>query len=272
MTNLQPRVLQNLPVDTIVPNPMQPRKTFDSGELLSLSESILQVGLLQPLVVRYQGNGYYELVAGERRLRACKLAGLQTVPCVIMGMDRAQSAVAALVENLQRKDLDFFEEARGIREIMDIFAMTQAEAAKKLGKSQSAVANKLRLLKIPNHLRRILLENGMSERHARAVLALPADQMEQAVLAAAEKKMTVQQLEQYVLFLQSGKKRHRRFVRGFCRDVRLYINTIDRAVGLMRSSGISCRAEKEDLPDSLVYRIVIPKNRPEVSELEEMAL
>ena len=254
-------MLQHLPAEAIVPNPMQPRKRFDSKEILSLSESILQIGILQPLVVRYKGDGLYELVAGERRLRACKLAGMERIPCMIMGLDESQSAVAALVENLQRKNLDFFEEAKGICEMMTAFSMTQSEAAERLGKSQSAVANKLRLLKIPESVRKILLENGFTERHARALLGLPAETMEQAAAALAEKNMTVQQLETYVALLLKGEKRHRRKVKGFCRDVRLYINTIDHAVGMMKNSGIPAKSEKEDFPDRLVYTIMIPKTK-----------
>lgn len=255
----QIRTLKNIPANAIIPNPMQPRKTFDAKEILSLAESILQVGILQPLVVRYKNDGRYELVAGERRLRACKIAGIDCIPCIIVGLSESQSAIAALVENLQRKNLDFFEEAKGICKMMSVFSMTQSEAARKLGKSQSAVANKLRLLSIPLPLQKILLGNGLSERHARAVLCLSPEKMEQAIILAAEKRFTVQELEKYVLFLESGKRRHKRFVKGFCRDIRLYINTIDNAVGMMKHSGIKAVAEKEDLPDSLIYKIVIPK-------------
>ena len=163
-----------LPAKAIRPNPAQPRKVFREEQLRELADSIRQHGILQPLAVRRVGTTY-ELIAGERRLRAGQLAGLTEIPCILMNMDDEESSAAALVENLQRQDLDYIEEARGISRLMDRFSMSQEQVAKLLGKSQSGIANKLRLLKHSEQVLRLLRENGLTERHARALLKLPTE-------------------------------------------------------------------------------------------------
>ena len=161
-----------LPARSIQPNPAQPRKIFSQQSIDSLAESIRCHGVLQPLSVRRIGT-YYELIAGERRLRAGVLAGLTELPCIVMNMDDRESGLTALVENLQRQDLDFVEQARGISRVMTLCNMSQEQTARFLGKSQSAVANKLRLLKHSQPVLERMLEKGLSERHARALLRLP---------------------------------------------------------------------------------------------------
>ena len=157
-----------LPVDVILPNPHQPRRTFVQAELEELALSIQELGLLQPLTVRRR-DGRWELVAGERRLRAARLAGLDTVPCLSVQTDSQSSSLLALVENLQRRDLDFWEEALALRRLIDTFHLSQEEAARRIGKSQSAVANKLRLLRLSEDVLTLLRDGGATERHAREI-------------------------------------------------------------------------------------------------------
>ena len=171
-----------LPVRSIRPNPAQPRKVFEQTGLQELAASILQHGILQPLSVRRVGTSY-ELIAGERRLRAAKIAGLEEVPCLLMSMDEGQSGIAALVENLQRRDLDFIEEAEGLSRLMQLGGLSQEQAALRVGKSQSAVANKLRLLRHSPPVLEALRAAGLTERHARALLKLPQEEQKLAAIA-----------------------------------------------------------------------------------------
>ena len=187
-----------LPVDVIAPNPDQPRRVFPQHELEELAASIRSLGLLQPLTVR-RGERGWELVAGERRLRAAKLAGLTEVPCLSLQIDSQRSSLLALVENLQRRDLDFWEEALALNKLISTYHLSQEEAARRIGKSQSAVANKLRLLKLPTPVLERLRDGGATERHARALLPLgdPALQT-QAVDTILKEKLTVAQTEALV--------------------------------------------------------------------------
>ena len=185
-------------VEDLAPNPVQPRRRFDEESLRELSESIRCYGILNPLTVRLR-CGKYELVAGERRLRAAKLAGLTEVPCLLVDVDMQDAGLLALVENLQRKDLDFLEEAEGLQRLIRMFGMSQEEAARRIGKSQSAVANKLRLLKLPRDVLEALRQNGLSERHGRALLRLPDGESQRAALAAIlEQGMTVAAADAYI--------------------------------------------------------------------------
>ena len=171
-----------LPAARIRPNPLQPRKHFDAGALQELAESIRQYGVLQPLTVRRLAGGY-ELVAGERRLRAARLAGLSEVPCLLADVDEESSGMLALVENLQRRDLDYIEEAEGLQKLMQQYHLSQEQAARRIGKSQSAVANKLRILRHPPSVLQALREHQLTERHARALLKLPDEAERLRVIA-----------------------------------------------------------------------------------------
>ena len=259
-----------LPVDTIAPNPDQPRRTFSSQELQELAESIRSVGLLQPLSVRRAERGW-ELVAGERRLRAAKLAGLSEVPCLVLQIDRQNSSLLALVENLQRKDLDFWEEALALEKLISTYQLSQEEAARRIGKSQSAVANKLRLLKLPASVLERLRDAGATERHARALLALrdPALQV-QAADAVAAQGLTVAQTEALVETLLHPapaapppappvRRPKRVFV---VKDVRLFLNTLDRGMALMRSAGVDAQCQREDRDGEIFLTIRIPQSAP----------
>ncbi len=260
----------SLRVEDLAPNPVQPRRRFDEEELRELSESIRSYGILNPLTVRLR-CGKYELVAGERRLRAAKLAGLKEVPCLLVDVDMQDAGLLALVENLQRKDLDFLEEAEGLQRLIRMFGMSQEEAARRIGKSQSAVANKLRLLKLPPDVLDALRQNGLSERHGRALLRLPDGESQRAALAVIlENHMTVAAADAYIDALLSPpeeappppekKERRRTFV---LKDVRLFLNTVTRSIDLMKQGGIDAGMKREETEDALILTISIPKSRQE---------
>ena len=256
-----------LRTDELQPNPVQPRTVFDESSLAELAESIRSYGILHPLTVRRRA-GRYELVAGERRLRAAKLAGLREVPCVLMDVNMEDAGLIALIENLQRKDLDFIEEANGIRQLIRMFGMSQEEAARRLGKSQSAVANKLRLLKLPEDLLETLRERGLSERHARALLRLPDDESRRAALAKIlEKDMTVAAAESYIDALLAKSEDPEETAEGrrsfVMRDLRLFLNSVTRSLELMKQGGVAADMQKRETDDALILTISIPKGRTE---------
>ena len=201
---LSRRVLY-LPVSSIRANPNQPRRHFDEAALRELAESIRQYGIMQPLTVRRTLTGY-ELIAGERRLRAAKIAGLRSVPCLLTAAGAESSSVLALIENIQRRNLHYFEEAAAIAQLIRTYGLSQEQAADKLGKSQSAVANKLRLLRLSREVQRRLLDYALSERHARALLPLKADAQKKAAAAVIEHGLNVRQTEALVKKLATQKK------------------------------------------------------------------
>lgn len=255
--------------DELAPNPVQPRKRFDEESLSELCESIKSYGILNPLTVRAR-NGGYELVAGERRLRAAKLAGLTEVPCILLDIDIQDSNLIALIENLQRRDLDFIEEAAGLYQLIRIFGLSQEEAARRIGKSQSAVANKLRLLKLPEDILEALRENGLTERHGRALLRLSTPQKQRAALEyILENDLTVAATDAYVdALLQSPapepeeEKEQAQPKRSFIlKDVRVFLNTLSRSLNMMKQGGIDAGMRREETEDSLILTISIPKNK-----------
>ena len=250
-----PRVLF-LPVDAISPNPNQPRRVFGTQELEELAGSIQALGLLQPLTVRRRADGW-ELVAGERRLRAAKLAGLEEVPCISLQIDDQRSSLLALVENLQRKDLDFWEEALALDRLISVYHLSQEEAARRIGKSQSAVANKLRLLKLPEDTLRALRDGGCTERHARAVLRLPENRRSEALINIAKRRMNARQTDLYIeqLLNTPAKGRHRI---SMVKDVRIFVNTIDHAIRLMTDNGVPATAHREEKDGYIEYTVRIP--------------
>ena len=254
------RVLR-LGVEAIRPNPRQPRRLFDEGALRELAASIRRHGVVQPLVVRRRRGGW-ELVAGERRLRAARLAGLTAVPCVEAEVDERESALLALVENLQRRDLHYFEEAAAIANYLRQTRSTQEEAAAELGRSPSAVANKLRLLRLSPACQALLLEKGLTERHARALLRLEDEEERlEAARRAADRGWNVAQTEQYVerrlQELQTTVPAGRRTY--ILKDVRLFINSVDRGLRIVREAGVEARCLREDTEDEIVMTIRIPR-------------
>ena len=243
-----------LPVRSIRPNPAQPRKIFAEAALDELADSIRQHGILQPLSVRRQGNGY-ELISGERRLRAAELAGVTDVPCILMNMDDRASGFAALVENLQRQDLDFIEEAMGIRRLLQEHAMPQEQAARLLGKSQSAVANKLRILRHSDRILSAIREAGLTERHARALLKLRTEEETLTAIARiAKDSMSVARAEKYIdtLLIQREETAHRT-------NVSTFLNTLNQTLQKIQLSGIAAVSERRETESQIVLTITIPK-------------
>lgn len=248
-----------VPVRLITPNPRQPRRLFDEEKLKELSDSIVRYGILQPLTCRRLGNGGYELIAGERRFRAACLAGFYSVPCIIMETGEEESAELAIIENLQREDLNIFEEAAAISSLLIIYRMTQAEAADKLSVSQSYVANKLRLLRFSEEERRLILENSLSERHARCLLRLRDDEeRKSALLHVISRGLNVSASERYVESLLSAEKSKRQpKVRFIFKDLRLFYNSIDRAAELVRTSGVPVKIDKNEMKEGVVITVTV---------------
>jgi len=251
-----------LPIGAVRPNPSQPRKVFEPTGLQELAASIVQYGILQPLSVRRRDDGY-ELVAGERRLRAARMAGLTEVPCILLAVDEEQSGMLALVENLQRRDLDFIEEAEGLARLMRLYGLSQEQAAERVGKSQSAVANKLRLLRHPPAVLAALRQYGLSERHARALLKLPTEQARlDAIGVIVKKEMNVARAEQYIdslLAAPQAAEPRRALGRFALKDVRLFLNSVEHNVDLIRGAGIRAVKTQEETDDEIVLTIRIPK-------------
>ncbi|MEY8402176.1 ParB/RepB/Spo0J family partition protein [Oscillospiraceae bacterium 44-34] len=249
-----------LPVDSIHPNPDQPRQVFAQAALEELAGSIRELGVLQPLTVRRR-EGRWELVAGERRLRAARLAGLEAVPCLSIQADGQSSSLLALVENLQRRDLDFWEEALALRRLIDSYHISQEEAARRIGKSQSAVANKLRLLKLPPDVLTLLREGGATERHARALLRLETEELQrEGARQAVKQSLTVAQTEALVdSLLASAAPLPRKKPTFIIKDVRLFLNTITHSLDVMRSAGVDAQCCRQDSDEEITLTIHIPR-------------
>ena len=245
-----------LPPKGIRANPSQPRQVFDQEGLSELADSIRQHGILQPLSVRRVGTGY-ELVAGERRLRAALLAGLSEVPCIVMQMDDRESGLAALVENLQRQDLDFIEEARGISRLMELTDMNQEQTAKLLGKSQSAIANKLRLLRHSEPVLEALRRERLTERHGRALLKLPQEQDKlDAIAQISRQGLSVAQTEKYIQSLLRHKPQAPART-----NVGAFLNSLTLSLSRMQSCGIPAVSERRETDSQIVLTITIPKEK-----------
>lgn len=276
------RIIQ-VPINSIKPNSAQPRKYFDKAEIERLAESIKQVGIISPLLIRKRDNKatfsiageiltpeQYELIAGERRLRAAKKAGLKKVPCILSKADDNGSAVIALTENLQRKDLNCFEEAFAMQRLMFMTESTQSELAQTLGISQSAVANKVRLLKFSADEREEILRRGLSERHARALLRLDSkgDRMFM-IKRIAERELnaadTERAINEFIKHREENEKNGSRRVVGTV-DVRFFVNSIDNAVSLIRKSGINVGSTRRENADTIEISLVIPKTGVKIVE------
>ncbi len=246
-----------LPARAIRPNPAQPRRTFDEKALEELTNSIHNHGVIQPLSVRRVGGGY-ELIAGERRLRAAQAAGLTEIPCIIMTMDDAQSGLVALVENLQRQDLDFLEEAMGISRLIRMQNLSQEQAARMLGKSQSAVANKLRLLRHSTEVLSAIKRAGLTERHARALLRLKSEPQKLSAIATIEALgMSVSRTERYIDSLLNGEQK------GTGGRVNLggFLNNLTQNLAKIQSAGIGAVSERRETESEIVLTITIPKDK-----------
>ena len=244
-----------VPARSIRPNPAQPRRIFDEQALQELSDSIAQHGILQPLSVRRLDGGY-ALIAGERRLRAAMKAGLTEIPCIVMRMDEKESGVAALVENLQRRDLDYIEEARGISRLMQLCGLSQEQAARMVGKSQSSVANKLRLLRHSEPVLNALRANALTERHARALLRLPTEEMKlQTLHKAVALGFSVARLESYIeeLLTQQQEKAPQKA------NIGLFLNNLNQSLSRIQRCGVAAVSERRETDKQIVFTITIPK-------------
>lgn len=245
-----------LPIEQIHPSPFQARKNFSEQELAGLAQSIRENGLLQPISVRKTSDGY-ELVAGERRLRACKLAEMTTIPAILCSYGDEKTAALGLLENIQRMDLNPFEQAQGLKEVMVLWDCTQAEAAKRLGMAQPTFANKLRLLQLTSDQRQFVLDNNLTERHARAVLRLPENRRSEALITIAKRRMNARQTDLYIeQLLNSTPKGKKRM--SMVKDVRIFVNTIDHAIRLMTDNGVPATAHREERDGYIEYTVRIP--------------
>ncbi len=257
--------IKNIPLEQIAPNPYQPRKEFSASALEELSASIREYGVLQPINVRKIGDSGYELVSGERRLRASKLANLAYIPAVVIEVIEQDSAVIALIENLQREDLNFMEEAEGYFNLINDHGMTQEELAKKVGKKQSTIANKLRLLKLPTDVKKGILDNGLTERHARALLKLPEDTLQKKALQTIIKKsLNVKKAEEMIekvldeVAITAEEPRKNR-IKGKI-SYNIFINTIKNACREIVKAGCKAEYEQTDTGEYVELKVRIPKN------------
>ncbi len=247
-------------MDRIYPNPNQPRRRFNENELHDLANSIRLNGLIQPIVVRRLDVGY-ELVAGERRLRAARLCGMNEIACIIIETTERGSAMMALAENMQRKDLNFFEEAEAINVMIDLFGYTQEDVAARLGKSQSTIANKMRLLKFPRNERKMMIDYGFTERHARALLAVESSETRIEIMREIfERRLNVENTEKLIENINKRDNEMQRIkkCKAAFKDVRLFVNTINHAVEVMQAAGINAQVKKNKEREYIEYIVRIP--------------
>lgn len=256
--------IKYIPTDSIKPNPYQPRRVFNQQALDELSQSIKNFGVIQPISVRRLTDKSYELIAGERRLRASQQAEIKDIPAIIVEYRDPESAMIALVENLQREDLNFLEEAEGFNSLIYDHGLTQQELASKLGKSQSTIANKLRLLKLPDDIRKMLIEYDLTERHGRALLKLPDDQLRRQVLdRIISQNLNVNKTENYVEDTLNHIRNkedieYKQKIKPLI-NIRIYINTLKKAFKSIREYGVDAKYTEEEKEDHIVVSITIPK-------------
>lgn len=253
--------LVEIDINQIIANPYQPRTNFDKDALNELSQSIRENGIIQPMVVRPSMNGKYEIVAGERRFKAACLAGYQKVPCIVEEYSDQRSAQIALIENVQRENLTAIEEAEAYRTLIEMTGLTQSELALRVGKTQSTIANKLRLLKLPDPVKDALRERKITERHARAMLAMDdSEAINQMTRQVIDGKMTVSETEKAVKTQVKAKKPKSK-VKVLTQSVRIALNTIRQAVNMIRQSGIEVEMLESDGDDQYIITLKVAKNK-----------
>ncbi len=257
MTNIFTKNLKLIKVANIKRNPEQPRNNFDVKALDELKQSIIQHGIINPISVRKMDN-HYQIIAGERRYRAACMAGFTEIPCVVLTSNQQQCALISLVENIQRCDLDFVEEALSYRKIIDEFGLKQEELANSVGKTQSSVANKLRILKLDEGLLALMREHSLTERHARALLKLPEEKRMNALKYIIEQNLNVAKTEMYIETLMVEKKEKKGGYIKLVADVRLFVNTINKSLEVMQEAGINAKVDKQVDENFMTYKIVIP--------------
>jgi len=255
-----------LPLDKVQANPYQPRRFFDRNSLDELAASIREYGVLQPISVRMRGNYRYELVAGERRLRASKLAGLSSIPAVVINISDQDSAVLALIENLQRQNLHFLEEAEGFQNLMTDYGLTQEEMAERVGKNQSTIANKLRVLRLSKEIQKILIEHELTERHARALLKLTDNLLQIEILKKVVKHgLTVRKTEELVeeaLRKPEPQDTGTSVIQHYIRDIRILANTIKGNLEMVQKSGVDTQFDMVQTEDGYDIHIKLAYNSP----------
>lgn len=251
-----------IPVDLIVPNPEQPRKVFMDNELEELTNSIREYGVLQPLLVKKAVGRKFILIAGERRLRASKLAGLQRVPVIVKDLDEPEAALIALVENVQREDLNFLEEARAYKKLMEDFNLTQGDIAKRVSKQQSTISNKIRILSLPEELQQMLMANKLTERHARALLKLSDEADRKKILKRViDNNLNVKQTEKLIEeLLLSKEKAYRKKNKINYISYKIYLNTIRKAFNQVKNVEKEAKFIENDRGEFMEVQILIPKN------------
>ncbi|MCU9613479.1 nucleoid occlusion protein [Caldibacillus lycopersici] len=254
--------IRNLPIDRIQPNRYQPRTIFDEAKIDELAKTIHTHGIIQPIVVRELEDGFYEIIAGERRFRAVKKLEWSSVPAIIKNMNDKETASMALIENLQREELTPIEEALAYEQLLEIHQLTQEALAQRLGKGQSTVANKLRLLKLPKKVQEALLNKSITERHARAVIPLKEEQLQLKVVEEIiEKNLNVKQTEERVNKLLNTEKPKKSKRLSFSKDIRIAVNTIRQSLSMVNKSGINVDSTEEELDDCYQITIRIPKKK-----------
>lgn len=256
--------IKYLPLNSIKPNPYQPRKNFNRKALEELSQSIKTYGLIQPISVRKLCDESYELIAGERRLRASEIAELSEIPAIVVDYKDKDSAIIALIENLQREDLNFIEEAEGYFNLINDHGFTQQELAEKLAKNQSTIANKLRILRLPDDIKKSLIENKLTERHARALLRLPDEDLQRKVLEKVVKNdLNVKKTEKLIEDIlddltKEEEKETKQNIRSLI-NFRIYLNTIKNAYTAIKDSGVEAKYIEKDMGDYVEVVVKIPK-------------
>lgn len=253
--------VRQIPVEEIVGSPYQPRTIFDDEKIDELCQTIRTHGVIQPIVVRYR-NEKYEIIAGERRWRAVKKLGLETIPAILRDFNDSQAASIALIENLQREGLTSIEEALAYQNLIDLHQLTQESLAQRLGKSQSTIANKIRLLQLPEDVKTALMERKITERHARALLSLDSEELQLKVLGEIiSKELNVKQTEARIAFYKEVAKNKKSPSKriSFTKDVRLALNTIRQSIDMVTGSGLQIKTEEKDHEDHYEIVIQIPK-------------
>jgi ParB family chromosome partitioning protein len=258
--------VQQVNIELIKPNKYQPRSIFSEEKIEELARTIHTHGVIQPIVIRPMGENGYEIIAGERRYRAMKSLGWSEVPAIIRSLDDKETASIALIENLQREELTAIEEAYAYEKLLELHSLTQEALAQRLGKGQSTVANKLRLLKLPNEIKEAIMTKKLSERHARALI--PIKDSEQQLLLfkeVVEQQLNVKQLENRVQQLlhpeEPAEKKKAPKRKSVSRDVRIAVNTIRQSLVLVSKSGIDLKTEEEDSEDFYTITVKIPKKK-----------
>ncbi len=267
---MREREVARIPIDAIRPNPYQPRRVFAQDALEELCASIKQYGLLQPISVRKLGSDSFELIAGERRLRACRMAGMKFIDAIIFSTYEQDSAVIAMMENLQRENLHYMEEAEGYQNLIRDHGLSQDELARRLGKNQSTIANKMRILKLPMAVKRMLLQHSLTERHARALLRLHDEEMQMHVIQIIVQqnlnvKATEDLVERTISRMYGIEKEEEEQSRtrpskisGFVRDTRLFVNSLRTVVQQMADAGLNPKLESRDKEEGMEIKIWIP--------------